>query len=49
MTAPQSIHSDSADDLAALIATYRRLAAMDLPALQSLAVGKGRSLSPESR
>ena len=47
MTATQSIHSDSGDDLAEMVAMYRRLATMDLPALRSLAVDLQR-LSDES-
>jgi hypothetical protein len=47
VTGTQSIHSDPGNDLAEMIATYRRLATMDPPALQSLAVDLQR-LSDES-
>ena len=43
MTATHSIHSDSADELAAMITTYRRFAAMDPPALRSLASDKAEA------
>ncbi len=38
MTGTQMIRSDRVDDLAEMIAMYRRLATMDPPALRSLAV-----------
>ena len=47
MTITQSIYSDPGDDVAEIVAMYRRLATMDPPALRSLAVELQR-LSDES-